>query len=104
MFDSHCLNNKTNRFHERCLRMIYNDKILNFEERSNKDNSVSIHLNNTNALAIEVYKVASDISPDIINEVFKLRNTPHYNLRHTLHFSTDPIHSVYNGTESVSYL
>ena len=104
MFDSHCLNNKTNRFHERCLRMIYNDKILNFEELSNKDNSVSIHHNNTNALAIEVYKVASDISPDIINEVFKLRNTPHYNLRHTLHFSTDPIHSVYNGTGSVSYL
>ena len=84
--------------------MIYNDNILNFEELSNKDNSASIHHNNTNALAIEVYKVASDISPDTINEVFKLRNTPHYNLRHTLHFSTDPIHSVYNGTESVSYL
>ena len=44
------------------------------------------------------------MSPDIMNEVFKLRNTPHYNLRHTSHFSTDPIHSVYNGTESASYL
>ena len=39
-----------------------------------------------------------------MNEVFKLRNTPHYNLRHTSHFSRDPIHSVYNGTESASYL
>ena len=39
-----------------------------------------------------------------MNEVFKLRNTLHHNLRHTSHFSTDPIHSVYNGTESASYL
>ena len=60
--------------------------------------------NNIHASAIEMYKVANDMSPDIINEVFKLWNTPHYNLRHTSHFSTDPIHSVYNGTESASYL
>ena len=42
--------------------------------------------------------------PDVINGVFKLRNIPHYNLQHTLHFSTDPIHSAYNGNESASYL
>ena len=47
--------------------------------------------NNIHALAIEMYKVANDMSPDIMNEVFKLRNAPHYNLRHTSHFSTDPI-------------
>ena len=51
-----------------------------------------------------MYKVVNDISPNIMNEVFKLRNTPYYNLRHTSHFSTDPIHSFYNGTESASYL
>ena len=34
-----------------------------------------------------------------MNGVSKLRNTLHYNLRLTSHFSTDPIHSVYNGTE-----
>ena len=104
MFHSRCLNNKINRLHERCLRMIYNDKISNFEELLNKDNSVSIHHNNIHALAIEMYKVANDMSsPDIMNEVFKLKNTPH-NLRHTSHFSIDPVHSVYNGIESASYL
>ena len=51
-----------------------------------------------------MYKVTNDMSPDIMNEVFKLRNTPRYNLRHTWQFSTDPIHSVYNATESASYL
>ena len=60
--------------------------------------------NNIHALAIEMYKVANDMSPDIMNEVFKLRNTPHYNLRHTSHFSTGLIHGAYNGTESASYL
>ena len=44
------------------------------------------------------------MSPEIMNEVFKLKGNPHYNLRHTLQFSVDPIHSVYNGAESTSYL
>ena len=51
-----------------------------------------------------MYKVANNMSPDIMNEVFKLRTTPQYNLRHTSNFSTDPVHSVYNGTESASCL
>ena len=44
------------------------------------------------------------MSSKIMSEVFKLRGTPCYNLRYTLQFSTDRIHSVYNGTESASYL
>ena len=44
------------------------------------------------------------MSPKIMSEVFKLKDTTCYNLRHTSEFSTDPIHSVYNGNESVSYL
>ena len=84
--------------------MIYNDNIPNFEELLNKDNSLSIHHSYIHALTIEMCKVANDTSPGIMNEAFKLRNTPYYNLRHTSHFSTDPIHSVYNGTESTSYL
>ena len=66
MFHSHCLNNKINRLHERCLRMIYNDKISNFEELLNKYNSVSLHHSNIHALAIEMYKVANDTSPEIM--------------------------------------
>ena len=81
-----------------------NDKISNFEELLNKDNSVSIHHNSIHAIAIEMYKVANNMSPGIMNEDFKLRNTPQYNLRHTSNFSTDPVHSVYNGTEAASCL
>ena len=44
------------------------------------------------------------MSPKIMSEVFKLRDTPCYNLQHTSQFSADPIHNVCNRTESASYL
>ena len=37
-----------------------------------------------------------------MSEFFRLRITPCYNLRQILQFSTDPIHSVYNGIEAAS--
>ena len=105
MNHSRGLNNKINRLHERCLRIIYNDKRSNFEELLNKDNSVSIHHHNIQALAIELYKVVNDMSPEVISEVLQVRDTPYYNLRSNYQFLTYyPIHSVYNGTESASYL
>ena len=69
-----------------------------------KDNFVSILHKNINALAIEMYKVVSGMSPEIMNEIFKERSSSHYNLWHASQFSVNPIHSVYNGTESASYL
>ena len=98
------LNIKINWLHERCLRIIYNDKHSNFEELLVKDNSVSIHHNNIHTLAIEMYKVANGMSPDIMNDIFKLRENTHYNLRHASQFFVDPIHSVFHGSESASYL
>ena len=44
------------------------------------------------------------MSPEIMNEVFKQRSNPHYNLSCTSQFSVNPIHSVYNSTESASYV
>ena len=44
------------------------------------------------------------MSPKIISEVFKLEDTPCYNLRHTSKFSADTIHSIYNEIESTLYL
>ena len=104
MFHSRSLNNKINRLHDRCLRIIYNDKHSNFEELLVKDNSVSIHHNNIHTLPIEIYKVANDICPEIMNDIFKLRENTHYNLRHTSQFLVDPIHSVFNDSESAPYL
>ena len=66
MCHSRALNNKINRLHERCLRLTYNDKQLNFEELLEKDDSVSIHIGNVQTLAIEMYKVMNGSSPKIM--------------------------------------
>ena len=94
MFYNRSLNNKINRLHERCLRIIYIGKHSNFEEVLVKDSSVSIRHNNIHTLAIEMYKVANGMSPDIMNDIFKLRENTHYNLRHTSQFLVDLIQSV----------
>ena len=39
-----------------------------------------------------------------MNDAFQIRNNTHYNLRYALPFLTEPIHSVFNGSESVLYL
>ena len=44
------------------------------------------------------------MSPDIMNNIFRLRGNTHYNLRHGSQFLIDPIHSVFNGSESALYL
>ena len=51
-----------------------------------------------------MYKVAKWMTPEIVNEIFQLREKSHYNLRYTSEFTISPIHSVYSGSESVSYL
>ena len=63
MCHSRALNNKINRLHERCLCTIHNDKTSTFKELLEKDNSVSIHYRNIQALAIEMYKVANGMAP-----------------------------------------
>ena len=98
------LSNKINRLHERCLRIIYSDKASTFKELLEKDNSVSIHYRNIQVLAVEIYKVANGMSPEIMNKIFQLREKSNYNLPYTSEFIVPPIHSVYHGSESASHL
>ena len=43
------------------------------------------------------------MAPEILNDVFQLR-TSSYNLRTNSNFYSRPVHFVYNGTESFSFL
>ena len=74
--------NKINSLHECCWRKIYNDKQSNFEEVLVRDNSVSIHHQNIQSLAIQMYIVANSMSPDIMSEISQLRENTHYHLRY----------------------
>ena len=51
-----------------------------------------------------MYKVLSGMSPVIMNEIFQLREESHYSLRYTSKFVILPIHDVYHGSKSPSYL
>ena len=104
MYHSTTLNNKINRLHERCLRLAYNDKHSTFHELLKKDCSVSIHAQNLQFLVTEMYKLAIDISPTIMQEIFRFRNRSRYNLRGQNTFEIPFRNSACNGTESISYL
>ena len=103
MCHSRTINNKINHSHERCLRVIYNDKILSFKELLERDRSVPIHSRNLQIRATGMFKVYNNVAPPIFTEIFDKRN-PNYQLRHTSHFSIPPARSVYNRTENLWFL
>ena len=102
MFHSRALNNRINRLHERALRLVYKEPHLTFQELLDKDNSFTIHHRNVQKLATEIYKIINNESPVIMKEVFPVANNP-YNLRNNNPFTSRNVHSVYYGTETVSY-
>ena len=104
MCHSRTSNREINRLHGRCLRIIYNDKQSSFIKLLEKDNFVSIHQRNLQILAIEMFKVSNGLSPVLMNDIFKLRGEQTYNLRKLSQFYRPKVNSVYNGTESVSFL
>ena len=104
MCHSRTNNRKMNRLHERCLRIIYDDKQSSFIKLLENGNSVFIHQRNLQILAIEMFKVSNGLSPVLMNDIFQQRSEQTYNLRKLSQFYRPKVNSIYNGTESVSFL
>ena len=102
---SYCrrLNNKINSIHERALGITYQDDTSTFQELLNKDNSVSIHHRKLQVLATEMFKIQRSLSPEILRETFVSKTSSH-NLRRNDTIEKRKVHSVYYGTESLSFL
>ena len=90
--------------HERCLRVVYNDRLSSFTELLNKDNFVSLHVRNIERLAIEMFRFYNGLSPPLMNNTFKVMAKNPYNLRHFFQIYRPIVKSVYHRTESISYL
>ena len=90
--------------HERCLRVVYNDRLSSFTELLNKDNFVSLHVRNIERLAIEMFRFYNGLSPPLMNNIFKVRAKNSYNFRHFSQIYRPMVKSVYHGIESISYL
>ena len=104
MFHSRKMNNRINRLQERCLRIVYDDTASTYEELLLKDNSVSNHHKNLQALAIELYKMVNNLSPKFLIEVFPFNNSYDPRTRSDLLFKSRPIKSTFHGSESLSFL
>ena len=104
MCHNRVLNNRINRLHERCLQIIYNDKHTSFEELLKKDKSAYIHQKNLQVLATEMFKIYRETSPEIMQDIFSIREQGHYNLRNISDFIIPKVKSVNFGFESIRYL
>jgi len=97
------MNNRINHLHERTLRIVYEDYQSSFQQLLDKDKSVTIHQRNLRILAFEIYKTKNNLSPNIMNEIFKWKQ-PHYCLRNNDSLLSRNVKSVLYGTESITAL
>ena len=104
MCHSRKINNRINKLHERCLRIVCSDNRSSFEELLETDNSVSVHHQNIQVLAMELYKIVIGLSPEIKKEVFPLNENTSYNTRNEKKFHSRSIKSVSFGFETLSQL
>ena len=76
MFHGRTLNNRINNIHEGALRLTYKENQSSFKEPLEKDHSVTVLVQ---VLVTENFKVKNDLAPDIMRDVFELKEPP-YNL------------------------
>ena len=70
---------RINSIHERCLRLIQQNYTSDFEVLLENSNEKPVYEKCLELLMIEVYKYLNGLSPDIMSDIFKLRENP-YNL------------------------
>ena len=102
MFHSRKLNNRINKIHERALCIVYKDDSSSFELLLQKDGSVTIHERNIQTMATELYKVVNGLSPEILKDVFPLKECNRYCTRFP--FKSRNLRTVNYGTETISSL
>ena len=80
MFHRGQLNNRINKLYEKTLRSVFKNNKLTFNELLMLDNSVAKHQQNLQILATEIFKVKNSLAPEIMTEIFEIKE-PYYSLR-----------------------
>ena len=97
MFHSRTLNNKSNCLHERALRIICSDYKSSFCELLEKGKSFSIDHKSIQSLSIEIFKFLHNLSPSVINNIFKTNQTVSYDVRkRNVLFEMSPKRSIFD--------
>ena len=102
MFCSRSLNNLISQIHERALRLIHNDHVSSFRDILEITKEKTIHQNDLESLAKEIYKFLNSLSPPIIHDAFMIRNNK-YNLRNFQCLYSTKRRTAKYGTETVTF-
>ena len=94
-------NNLINRIHERALRIAYGAYVSDFNSLLAKDNSVTIHERNIQALSLEIYKTINGFNPSFMNNIFELKNSKYPLRRQNLAYPNPK--SVFYGIDTFGY-
>ena len=102
MFHRRQINNKIHKVHERALRIVYNDTSTSFEKLIVKDKISTIHHQNIQSFAIEMYKAVNNLPGRNLSEIF-VKNNHNYNLHSRSERTVPSINTVFKDRNSVSY-
>ena len=94
-------NNLINRIHARALRIAYNDYVSDFNSLLRKDNTVTIHQKNIQALTAEIYKTLNDLNPTLMKEVFCVKEHNIFTRKQNLTYPNP--RTVSYGVETFGY-
>ena len=104
MLHRRTLNNRINNIHERALRLTYKDNKSSFKQLLEKDHFVKVHQKDLQVLVTETFKVKSNLAPDIMKDVFALKER-RYNLRsESNHFTRRNVKTICYGLLSLKHL
>ena len=69
-----------NRIQEHAPRIVYKDSVSTFTQLLEKDSSLPIHIRNLQVLPTETFKARNNLSPPIVQNIFRTTESV-YNLR-----------------------
>ena len=88
--------------HERSLHLIQQNYTSDFEILLENSNEKPVHQKFIELLIIEAYKYLNGLSPDIMSDIFKLRENT-YNLRNFHIFESQNPRTKKFGLDSIAY-
>ena len=93
---------RINSINERCQRLIQQNFASDFEVLLENANEKQVHQKCIELLMIEIYKYLNGLSPDIMNDIFKLRENT-YNLKNFHIFESENPRTKRFGLDCIAY-
>ena len=102
------VNRKINHVNEWSLQVVYKDNISFFEDLLEKDKSFTIHQENIQSLAIELFKIEEILSNNIMYAIFQTRKINYkinlkINLRSHTEFASNCVNTKTFDLNSLRY-